>query len=149
MALLDRAPELMILSPLPANVRARKLTRVSAMSPLAERGREGRRPAAGARHVVQKYLSPPLPRDGLFGTDAPLWPDPVPYGGVRTGCLLGPPELLRDMSTPAGDVPHQQHCGNFLLAFLMFSDVIDDAQRNDDEPPEIDYCQTAPADIDS
>jgi hypothetical protein len=46
-------------------------------------------------------------------------------------------------------VPQQQHCGNFLLAVLKYPDVIDDAQQNHDEPAEIYYCQTAPADIDS
>ena len=51
------------------------------MSPLTGRGREGRRPAAGARHVNPKYLSPPAHRDRLLGTDAP------PQAGARAaGC---------------------------------------------------------------
>jgi len=68
---------------------------------------------------------------------------------MRTRCLPGPPELLRDRSSSAHYVPQQQHCGNFLLAVLKYPDVIDDAQQNHDEPAEIYYCQTAPADIDS
>jgi hypothetical protein len=68
---------------------------------------------------------------------------------VRTRCLPGPPELLRGSPSSARHVPQQQHCGNFLLAVFKYPDVIDDAQQNYDEPAEIDYCQTAPFDIDS
>jgi hypothetical protein len=68
---------------------------------------------------------------------------------VGTRCLPGPPELLRGNPSSARHVPQQQHCGNFLLAVFKYPDVIDDAQQNYDEPAEIDYCQTAPFDIDS
>jgi hypothetical protein len=68
---------------------------------------------------------------------------------VRTRCLPGPPELLRGRPSSARHVPQQQRCGNFLLVVVKYPDVIDDAQQNYDEPAEIDYCQTAPFDIDS
>jgi len=55
---------------------------VSTMSPLAGRGREGRRPAAGARHVNPKYLSPPVPRDRLLGTEARPKPLIAPPGAT-------------------------------------------------------------------
>jgi hypothetical protein len=68
---------------------------------------------------------------------------------VRARCLPGPAELLRGRLSSAGYVHQQQRCGNFLLAVLKYPDVIDDAQQNYAEPAEIDYCQTAPFDIDS
>jgi hypothetical protein len=68
---------------------------------------------------------------------------------VRTRCLPGPAELLRGRPSSARHVPQQQRCGNFLLAVLKYPDVIYDAQQNYDDRQKIDYCQTAPFDIDS
>lgn len=119
------------------------------MSPLAGRGGEGRRPAAGARHVVQKYLSPPLPRDGLSRTDGPLWPDPGPCGGGAPGacrgqrncCAAGFPVRVMCISNSAAAI--------FYLPFLSIQMLLMMRSRIYAEPAEIDYCQTAPFDIDS
>ena len=105
--------------------------------PPPERGTSFKSISALHRHVT---ASPGLTsRSGPIRAPA-AGARPVPAGASGTAAR---------QAFHAGYVHQQQRCGNFLLAVLKYPDVIDDAQQNYAEPAEIDYCQTAPFDIDS